>query len=416
MKKIVLFTLTTIFFSSLKSQTIDVLFVGSSYTYFNNMPQMLVDIANSKADTVYFETNEQSGTDFEFFTTDTVVLEKINQRAWDYVVLQERSILPALDTLSVQENVYPFAKKLDSLILANNNCSETVFFMTWGKENGDSSYCTNYPPVCTYNGMQQRLRESYLEMTASNHATISPVGIVWKNIRELYPNINLYSDDESRPSLQGSYLAACTFYSTLFHKSCLGASHPVDISNEDALALQTVSSNIVLDSLFLWQGHGDIANPNFNFEINDNEVQFTNLSFNTLEYFWNFGDNSTSSEINPLHIYADYEGYNVTLTASNNCSSFKAKNTCFLIASDIHDNSNNSNIQVFPNPSKGNFTILTNFNSHFKIRIFNPSGQEVFTEIIPSDNSINLFYLPKGFYQMLLQNNNTTIIKKITIQ
>ena len=416
MKKVILCLSTFTFFNSLQSQTIDVLFVGSSYTYFNNMPQMLADIATSKADTVYFETNEQSGTNFEFFTTDAVVFEKINSRPWDYVVLQELGILPALDTSSVQQNVYPFATKLDSLILANNSCTETVFFMTWGKQNGDSSYCDNYPPVCTYAGMQQRLRESYLEMAETNHATTSPVGEVWKNVRTLYPSINLYSSDQSRPSLQGSYLAACTFYTTLFHKSVEGASHPIDISSEDALALQTVANSTVLDSLFLWQGNGDIANPDFDFEINDNEVQFTNLSFNSSDYLWSFGDGSTSSEINPLHIYANYGSYNVTLTASNSCSSFKIKNSFLLGSSSIADNSGDLKFQVFPNPNNGNFTISTDLKNEFTLEIFDFTGQKVFSKKnLPTSNSIEIKNLSKGLYQLLLQSNNEFFIKKVVV-
>ena len=62
--------------------------------------------------------------------------------------------------------------------------------MTWGRKNGDASNCSAYPPICTYEGMQQRLRESYMEMASANQGRVSPVGMAHgnefeKNIRRL---------------------------------------------------------------------------------------------------------------------------------------------------------------------------------------------------------------------------------------
>jgi Secretion system C-terminal sorting domain/PKD domain len=405
MKKYFTFFLVVFFHGFLKSQTLDVLFIGSSYTSYNNMPQMLTDIATSKADTIYFETNEPLGTDFEFFATDTAVHNKIYSRQWDYVVLQERSILPALDTLSVQENVYPFAEKLDSIILANNNCTETIFFMTWGKENGDSLFCTNYPPVCTYEGMQQRLRESYLQMAENNHGTVSPVGEAWKKVRALFPAIELYNPDESRPSVHGSYLAACVFYASLFHKSPIGAIYPSVITPDDALSIQTISSETVLDSLFLWQGTGNIANPDFSFEIYDNQVQFTNLSFNATDFFWTFGDDLVSDEENPLHIYSNYDNYNVTLTASNECSTFKTKDTFSLIVNGLNNSINLvGGTEIYPNPNNGNFTMSKNIEESILIKIFNSKGQSIFETSLQNatDKGVEINNLPKGMYHLIL--------------
>lgn len=45
------------------------------------------------------------------------------------------------------------------------------------------------------------------------------------------------------------------------------------------------------------------------------------LSGNALEYLWNFGDGSTSTEINPTHIYEALGKYSVKLTVSNSLTS-----------------------------------------------------------------------------------------------
>ncbi|MBQ4475017.1 MAG: T9SS type A sorting domain-containing protein, partial [Bacteroidales bacterium] len=112
---------------------------------------------------------------------------------------------------------YPFAKQLCDSIRANDSCTQILFFMTWGRENGDQSNCANYEPLCTYDGMQQRLRESYVQMADDNNAIVVPVGLAWKYVRDHYPEINLYQSDGSHPSVEGTYLAALTFRSFLYY-------------------------------------------------------------------------------------------------------------------------------------------------------------------------------------------------------
>ncbi len=53
-------------------------------------------------------------------------------------------------------------------------------------------------------------------------------------------------------------------------------------------------------------------------------VQFTDQSINASNWFWNFGDGSTSTQQNPVHIYTVSGSYTVTLitTDSVGCSSF----------------------------------------------------------------------------------------------
>lgn len=57
----------------------------------------------------------------------------------------------------------------------------------------------------------------------------------------------------------------------------------------------------------------------FDYSINLNEVDFTNLSLHADSYLWNFGDGNTSTLTNPLHVYDEDGIYTVTLTAFNDC-------------------------------------------------------------------------------------------------
>lgn len=52
-------------------------------------------------------------------------------------------------------------------------------------------------------------------------------------------------------------------------------------------------------------------------ETNYLEVVFTNYSQNAVSYSWNFGDNETSTDENPTHVYTAVGTYDVVLTATN---------------------------------------------------------------------------------------------------
>lgn len=57
-------------------------------------------------------------------------------------------------------------------------------------------------------------------------------------------------------------------------------------------------------------------------------TKFTNLSTNATRYSWDFGDNTTGTEVNPVHQYNKTGSYKVCLTAFNNsdCPSIACKN------------------------------------------------------------------------------------------
>ena len=66
---------------------------------------------------------------------------------------------------------------LVNAIRANDPCTIPVFYQTWGRLDGDSQFCGQLPDVCTYEGMQDRLTESYTTFASTNKpASVAPVG------------------------------------------------------------------------------------------------------------------------------------------------------------------------------------------------------------------------------------------------
>jgi hypothetical protein len=314
LKKVIsiLILLPLLGFSQLKKE---VLFVGNSYTYVNDLPNLVKQIALSFGDTLVHESSTPGGSNFNAHSTNTQTLNKINQQQWDYVVLQAQSQEPSLPPSYVNTNVLPAAQVLIDAIESNSLCTEPLFFMTWGRKFGDASNCVAYPPVCTYLGMQERLRTRYLDMTFIHDASCSPVGMAWKKSIEIDSTLNLYSSDNSHPSIYGSYLAACTFYSSIFKKSAVGSTYwPNAIDSASAYILQQIGSSTVLDSLRVW----NIFNADFGFQQYNDSISFTNFSSNYESVFWDFGDGITSTDENPIHVYTLNGSYTVILTAVNN--------------------------------------------------------------------------------------------------
>jgi hypothetical protein len=310
------------FFSShLRAQNTNVLFVGNSYVYTNNLHLMLQLLAQSGGRTVTVDLSAPGGHTFNQHTNNTTTLSKIASGNWDFVILQEQSQIPSFPPSQVQSQCYPFAERLDSLIHAADSCAKTVFFMTWGRKYGDASNCPNYPPLCTFDGMQARLRQSYIEMAQDNQAIVAPVGQAFKYSRMADSTINLYSSDNSHPSVAGTYLAACVFYETLFQESPVGLSYIANLPANQAAFLQNIAHQTVTDSLLTWQIGAYQTQSAFSFTQNGSDFTFQNNSTDSRDYLWDFGDGNTSVLENPVHTYATAGSFNVTLTSALRCTS-----------------------------------------------------------------------------------------------
>lgn len=95
-------------------------------------------------------------------------------------------------------------------------------------------------------------------------------------------------------------------------------------------------------------------------------VNFTNQSTNATAYYWDFGDGTTSSEVNPRHKYIYGGSFTITLTASNG-------NNKSTISKSIYVRNPESPVANFSfNPSSGNapcevtfYNYSTNATSYF---------------------------------------------------
>jgi len=328
---IILLLLTTILGHG-QSDPTRVLFLGNSYTFFNDLPNLFAQFSAAGGDTCEVNANTPGGYTLQGHSTNTQSLQLINQGSWDYVVLQEQSQIPSFPIGQVSSQCFPYAEDLDEAILAANPCAGTVFFMTWGRKNGDAGNCPNWPPVCTYQGMDSLLALRYMQMTDDNEAIVSPVGAVWRFIRENFSGIELYSNDESHPSPAGSYAAACTFYSIIHRADPEVIDFNGPINALHALQIRYAVKTVVFDSLSKWNvgSYDTTTNASFTIAQSGLNASFNNTSINGQHFLWQFGDGDTSSSQHPSHLYPGPGAYEVELVSIQCDSSDTATGTVII--------------------------------------------------------------------------------------
>jgi len=399
--------LSLISFSTFAQEVKRVLFLGNSYIAANYLPNMISALAISAGDLLEFNSNTPGGYTFQGHSTNATSISLIEQGNWDIVVLQEQSQLPSFPDVQVLSSVFPYAQILDSMIVANNSCAETMFYMTWGRKIGDTGNCPTWPPVCTYEGMDDLLAQRYMQMMNDNDAVVSPVGKVWRYLRTNFPAIELYQADNSHPSLAGTYAAACCFYTSIFEKDPLLITSDQGLSAQDALTIRNAVKTIVYDDFLtynigLWD-FGPTASFTFN-NSNMNSVGFTNTSVNGTEFAWDFGDGSTSIEENPTHIYTTGGTFKVLLSVTNCNITEEYSLTVAVPSVGIHNLNNDETWNLYPNPANDFITIDSKLTNEM-VTISNQIGQIVGEYSIGNSSlKITIDNLPKGIYFVKLKN------------
>lgn len=216
-----------------------VLFLGNSYTYGNDLPDMFAELASAGGHDVEVGMVAEGGWRLSDHAQSTETLAQLKSTSWTFVVLQEQSQIPALKVYRTRE-MYPAARELVATVREFG--ATPIFFLTWAHRDGWPEQGMN-----DYESMQIHISEGYTEIAGELNVSLAPVGSAWLMAVQQYPELNLWRDDGRHPRKQGTYLAACVFYATIFRESPVGLAYYADLSSEKAHALQSVASVTVLN-------------------------------------------------------------------------------------------------------------------------------------------------------------------------
>ena len=276
--------------SNSTSSLSSVLMFGNSYTQQNSLDSLVQNIINSAGGNASVSAMTGGGMRLpqhygNVNTSGNQWNTTLSNSAWDYVVLQDQSQVPSFP----RTDTYWIDSKDAAISLADridDENSEVVLLMTWGRRAGDAQNPVRNPDFPT---MQANLESGYLDfqanMTSNTNATVwvAPVGLAWESVYDSVvannatPTLpgntfyNLYTSDGSHPSLSGSYLTACVLFSTLTGMSPVGVNDSTNLNSTLKLELQQHAADTVLNNTqsiaYPWQSNsssgssGNSSNP-----------------------------------------------------------------------------------------------------------------------------------------------------------
>lgn len=247
--------------SSHNQPVLDIVMLGNSYTSNNQLHVRVTNLLDGSGHDPQVSALTSGGKRLSWHgeqaeTEGTQWYDSLRE-PHDFVILQDQSQVPGFPTNSAYwQESYEGAQIIDELVEARGG--DTFFMMTWGYRNGDSNNQWRYPDYPT---MQQHLKAGYLAY-AENLSTpdrpvfVAPVGLAHWNIFDSLTDptadgtvfSDLYAADDSHPSIQGTYLAACVIHVAITGIPSVGLPSTGGINATRTLELQQWADHTVLNT------------------------------------------------------------------------------------------------------------------------------------------------------------------------
>ncbi|SDK32173.1 SGNH/GDSL hydrolase family protein [Aliiruegeria lutimaris] len=203
---------------------------GNSYTHYNNnLNTRLRDLTRSLLP------NNAKGYSYRGLSISSARLGwhlpnlrfQNEQKHWDAVIFQGNSIEQIHQ--KPEARAYFTESATEMARIAHDAGSSVVYFMTWARKANPEQ--------------TEALARAYVEIAEKTGGYVAPVGLAFARAMQEHPEIELYFVDGKHPSLEGTYLAACVFFATLYIQSPVGGDVPIgsDMSKETAAKLQAIA-------------------------------------------------------------------------------------------------------------------------------------------------------------------------------
>ena len=225
----------------------EILFIGNSYTYYNEMPaDIFAEIAAAAGYQVNATRITKGGKKLSFHadvTSETGVQVQAaltGSTEYDYVVLQEQSVLPADD--AGRGEFYDSVRNLAARVRAAG--AQPVLYNTWGRKTGHS-VLTTYG--WTNETMTWRLAAGYAAIGEELDIDVAYAGLAMYDVYT-QGGIELYDDDLTHPSYAGSYLAAMTIFAKIFQVDPTTVAYDGQLDASVAAVLRQAAKDAVFNT------------------------------------------------------------------------------------------------------------------------------------------------------------------------
>jgi photosystem II stability/assembly factor-like uncharacterized protein len=147
--------------------------------------------------------------------------------------------------------------------------------------------------------------------------------------------------------------------------------------------------------------------------LEDQTLDFENLTRGADSYFWDFGDGSTTTDRAPRKRYALSGQYRIRLVAYSRCSSDTADTIINYTTLSSHGRFSDQDIKLYPNPSNGAIYVEINSSKLYqplKLTICDPQARVLYTFNSAAEQVINgtiaipeFVRFPAGMYYLKLE-------------
>lgn len=188
-------------------KSLNILFVGNSYTYYNDMPEAYFKKAAEEAGYHVTVTAITKGGAYLHQYADPEhergkrLRQEIDGRHYDIAVIQEQSLNPIKDESDFLDGVRDMKALIDA--------EHFVLYATWGRNMGSA---TLEELALTRAEMTEKLSLAYNKAAKLYDMRVAEVG---KAFLHYEPRNDLYDEDLSHPSAIGSAIAAGVIWETV---------------------------------------------------------------------------------------------------------------------------------------------------------------------------------------------------------
>ena len=144
---------------------------------------------------------------------------------------------------------------------------------------------------------------------------------------------------------------------------------------------------------------------------------FTSTSTAADTYLWDFGDGSTDTVENPIHIYSTTGWYEVTLTVTGVCGTSTFMDSVYIFIQNI-DEVEALSFGMYPNPADDNITITaSSVLSKANIEVMDATGRIVLTTNASGNRfNLNLNTLEAGPYFIRITDEGKTSTQRLIVR
>lgn len=403
MKKSLLILTITICFLGYSQAPKKILFIGNSITYFNDMPVLFKNIANNKGKNVETQMYAPGGTGFVNHHIDNNVYNLFQNNVWDMVVLQPGSGESAGVTSPVNTTIER-GKQLQDSIKKYSPCAKIFLYEIPYGVPSETTYNT-------YFQYQTKIKDSLTKMADNMHIPLVAAGECARLHYSSQQDLLLHSSyNDIHPNLNGSYLTACAMFCTLFQEPVTGTTSYGGVNQVTAEYFHGIADNIILNNKPQWRINTYNLHSEFSLLLNESLVSLTNQSTNYTSLLWDFGDGTTSTDVNPQHNYNSTGTKTITLTVTKNgCSEIFTKT---ITVNSLNINSFEKD-KVFIYPTITSDALLIESDDNLNIEIISITGQKIGSFYKNSKTyKLDVSQFANSIYFIKYENKTYKFIKK----